>query len=277
MTTSKIFLCIAMLVIAGVSNAQESPDYLTEYSSLNWTAGPGTFELTPRATIELPQGFDRLDDSDTKKLMELYENPSYGGEYYVGPEDSRWFAVFSYEHTGHVKDDDEIDADALLKSIRSSTEVGNRERSKRGWSEMQIVDWQYRPFYNENTNRLSWAVLAESEGQEIVNFNTRLLGRTGVISATLVAEPANLDASIDEFESLLEGFQYNSGDTYAEYRSGDKLATYGLAALVTGGAAAAVAKGAGKGLFKAIGIGLLALFAAISGRLKKLFSRNKSV
>jgi uncharacterized membrane-anchored protein len=260
-----------------ISVAQESSDFLEQYSSLNWTSGPGAFDVTSHAKITLPADYDRLGASDTKKLMELMQNPSAGDEYYVGPEDSRWFAIFSYEDTGHIQDDEEIDAAALLKSLRAGTEIGNRERRRRGWAEMSIVGWQYEPYYDEDTNRLSWAVLAESEGIPIVNFNTRLLGRTGVISATLVADPETLDSSIAEFKSILGGFQYNSGETYAEYRPGDKLATYGLAALVTGGAAAAVAKGAGKGLFKAIGVAILALFAAIWGGVKKAFSRKNSV
>lgn len=277
MATSKLLLFTALVSITNISAAQESTDAQEIYSSLNFTAGPGTFDVTPRATIALSADYDRLDASDTKKMMELMENPSDGSEYYVAPVDGRWFSIFSYENTGHVKDDEEIDADNLLDSLREGTKIGNQERARRGWGEIQIVGWQYRPSYNDNTNRLSWAVLFESDGEGIVNYNTRLLGRTGVISATLVAEPAVLDASVAEFENLLNGFQYKTGDNYAEYRAGDKLATYGLAALVTGGAAAAVAKGAGKGLFKAIGLGLLASFAFVGGAIKKMFSRNKRV
>ena len=276
MTATKLALCSVILLAASISIAQQSTDTDALFQSLSWGPGPDTYDLTRRATITLPSGFDRLDASDTKTLMEFYQNPTAGDEYYVAPEDMRWFSVFSYEQTGHVKDNEEIDADALLKSIRMGTDSGNRERRKRGWAEMHIVGWQYKPFYDENTNRLSWAILGESEGQEVVNFNTRLLGRTGVISATLVAEPALLDASIKEFENLLSGFQYNIGDAYAEYRPGDKLATYGLAALVTGGAAAAVAKGAGKGLFKAIGLGIVALFAFVGSAIKRLFSSRTS-
>ncbi|MEM9333806.1 MAG: DUF2167 domain-containing protein [Pseudomonadota bacterium] len=185
--------------------------------------------------------------------------------------DERWFALFSYEDTGHVEDDEDIDADALLDSIRAGTEVGNEERRRRGWAEMNIVGWQSKPAYSDQTNRLSWAILAESAGEEIVNYNTRLLGRTGVISAVLVAEPAILDTSIAEFETLLEGFAYNPGQTYAEYKPGDKLATYGLAALVTGGAAVAVTKGLNSGTLKAIGLAILAGFAFLWGRIKRLF------
>ena len=273
----KYVLATAVLFATTLATAQEQSEAEAIYASLNWAAGPGTFDVTKKASIDLPAGYDRLSASDTKKLMELMENPSSGNEYYVGPEDGRWFAVFSYEDTGHVKDDEEIDADDLLDSIKEGTKYGNKERRDRGWAEMHIIGWEHEPRYSTSTNRLSWAILAESEGYEIVNYNTRLLGRTGVISATLVAEPEILTTSIGEFEYLLDGFSYKPGDLYAEYKEGDKLATYGLAALVTGGAAAAVAKGAGKGLFKAIGLGILAFFAALGKFFKGIFSRKQSV
>jgi len=275
MTTSRLLIASAILMFADAALPQDMTEAERIYSSLKWSTGPGTYDVTGRAEIDLPEGYDRLGPGDTKKLMELYENPSSGSEYYVGPEDARWFAVFSYDDTGHIKDDEEIDPEALLDSIREGTEQGNAERRRRGWAEMDIVGWSYEPFYSDRTNRLSWAILAESEGARIVNYNTRLLGRTGVISAVLVADPEILDDSVDEFETLLEGFHYKPGDTYAEYRSGDKLATYGLAALVTGGAAAAVAKGAGKGLFKFIGVGILALIAFFRNAFRRIFSSKK--
>jgi uncharacterized membrane-anchored protein len=270
-----LFTFLFLAAISEASLAQEQNEALQIYQSLNWQAGPGNYDVTSKANIDLPEGYDRLDAADTKTLMELYENPSSGDEYYIGPVDGRWFSVFSYEDTGHISDDEEIDPDDLLASLKEGTKASNEERRRRGWAELHIVGWQYEPSYSNVTNRLSWAVLGESEGEKVVNYNTRLLGKTGVTSATLVAAPEILESSVAEFEELLDQFRYNSGETYAEYREGDKLATYGLAALVTGGATAAVAKGAGKGLFKAIGVGIIAFFAFLWTGLKRIFSRKK--
>jgi uncharacterized membrane-anchored protein len=127
----------------------------------------------------------------------------------------------------------------------------------------------------QDSNRHAWAVRAESDGETIVNYNTRLLGRKGVMSAVLVADPETLDASVQEFKQLLTSFNYDQDHRYAEYLPGDKVAAYGLAALVTGGAAAAVAKsGAGKGLFKLIGVGVIALFAFFSRSVSRIFKRS---
>lgn len=73
----------------------------------------------------------------------------------------------------------------------------------------------------------------------------------------------------------MTGFKFNQGETYAEFRQGDKVATYGLVGLVAGGAAFAAGKA---GLFAKLGVvfakfykfiiaGVLALFVGI----KKLF------
>ena len=75
----------------------------------------------------------------------------------------------------------------------------------------------------------------------------------------------------------MEGFSYKSGKTYAEFRSGDKVAEYGLAALVAGGAGAAAVK---LGLFAWLakifaksGKAVVALLVGAAAGLKALFSR----
>ena len=277
--TSRIISGAIALLIAVAASAQEAAE--TEavsegqriYNSLNFEQGPGLFDVTSRAAIQLPEGYDRLNPSDTAKLMELYGNITTTEEWYVAPTDQSWFAVFSYEDSGYIKDDEEIDSGDLLRSVREGTEAANAERRRLGWAELNIVGREFEPRYSDTTNRLSWAILAESEGSEIINYNTRLLGRTGVMSAVLVADAENLDATVSEFENLLTGFSYKPGNLYSEYREGDKLAKYGLAALVTGGAAVAVAKS--KGFIKLIIGGIVAFFAFFGNMFKRLFSRNR--
>ena len=81
-----------------------------------------------------------------------------------------------------------------------------------------------------------------STGGVSINYNTRLLGRRGVMEVVLVVGPDQLEATLPLFKGLLKSFAFKEGERYAEYREGDKLAEYGLAALVTGGAVAVAAK-----------------------------------
>jgi len=68
----------------------------------------------------------------------------------------------------------------------------------------------------------------------VVNYNTRLLGRKGVMEVSLVVDPEKLSATMPAYQALLKDYDFKQGERYAEFRQGDKIAKYGLAALVTG-------------------------------------------
>jgi uncharacterized membrane-anchored protein len=62
------------------------------------------------------------------------------------------------------------------------------------------------------------------------------------MEVVLIVPPDNLSTILPKFRDLLKEYDYKSGQSYAEYKSGDKIAKYGLAALITGGAVAVAAK-----------------------------------
>ncbi|MDH4259291.1 MAG: DUF2167 domain-containing protein, partial [Gammaproteobacteria bacterium] len=222
-------------------------------AKLDWIIGPTDVKVGKKATLSVPEGFMFLHPKETAKFQEIVQNPTSGRESLIAPDDLRWFGLFEFEDIGYVKDDEEIDADAVLDSVREGTKQANEERKKRGWAPLQITGWHFKPRYDSATQRLEWAIAAESEGEPVVNINTRLLGRRGVTSATLVATPDTLDAAFAEFKDVLEGFQYVAGERYADVQEGDHMAEYGLAALIAGGGAAVAAKsGLLKGLWKFI-------------------------
>ena len=138
---------------------------------------------------------------------------------------------------------------------------------------MTILGWETPPRYNELTHNLEWAVRAESDGEPVVNHNTRLLGRGGVMEVTLVVNPELLAETLPKFKTMLEGFQYKQGNKYAEFRAGDKTAAYGLTGLIVGGGTAVLVK---TGAFKWIWKGLVAAGLAIAALVRKLFSRRSA-
>jgi uncharacterized membrane-anchored protein len=263
--------CLSFGSIANETGTAEDQQVKQAFESLNWITS-GKAPIAGTAEFAVPEGYGFLNPPDTKKLMELMQNPSSGREYFFSPQGMPWFAVLEYEQTGYIKDDEKIDPDALLESIRRGTEASNKERQSRGWNALTIVGWKFAPRYDASTKRLEWAIDARSsDGGSVVNYNTRILGRHGVTSATLVASPEQLDQAVKEFNVAIHNFNYVDGERYDEYKQGDKVAEYGLAALVTGGAAAvAVKSGAAKWIWKAIvGLGI----AAFAG-LKALFGRK---
>lgn len=251
--------------------------------SLPWKIGPTDVKLGNKATIKVPDGYAFLDPAGSRSLNEILHNPpADGDEYTLAPKSLAWIAFFSYEDIGYVKDDEKLDPDAILKSPREGTEESNKERRSRGWDELNILGWSAKPEYDAQIKSLAWSILAEDvqSHDQIVNYNTRLLGRRGVMDVVVVTAPEKLAASISDFKSTLPGFQYAPGENYAEYRAGDRVAEYGLAALITGGVLAVAAK---KGLFTIIGGFLVAAwkfvligFAAVAAWVKKLFQKKQA-
>jgi len=276
-------LCVCALIVVGQSRKRPKPSpspvdtfSWENFDGVNWQKGPAVGDLGTTAQVKVPQGYLFADAKDTRTIMEANHNPITGREMgFVAAAGEEWFAVFEFDDVGYVKDDekDSLDANALLQSIKDGTAAGNQERIKRGWPTMTILGWETPPRYNELTHNLEWAIKAESSGAPVVNHNTRVLGRGGVMEVTLVTDPALLAETLPKFKTMLEGFQFKQGHQYAEFRKGDKTAAYGLTGLIVGGGTAALVKtGAFKWLWKVLAAGA----AGVAALVKKLFSRNKN-
>jgi uncharacterized membrane-anchored protein len=277
--TIRLVLAVAFALAVSVS-AQES-----EGPAINWVPGPTKAELGDGlATIEVPEGYLFADKAETKKIMALTGNPPSDLEVgLIAPADEAksWFLVFEYEEVGYVKDDDkdEIDADAILTSIREGTEAANEEREKMGSDPIEIVGWFEKPHYDSNSHNLVWAIEGKSKEDGLVNYDVRLLGRRGYVSATLVTDPKALATDLPHVQALLGGFSFNQGNRYAEWKAGDKVAEYGLTALVAGGVGAAAMKlglFAQLGKFLAKGWKLVVVgFAGLGALVKRLFGKKE--
>jgi uncharacterized membrane-anchored protein len=91
------------------------------------------------------------------------------------------------------------------------------------------------------------------------------------MKVTLVTDPAGFKAAETETERILAGdFSYVAGQRYAEFKAGDKIAAYGLSALVLGGAGVMAAK---SGLLAKMWKLLVAALVAIAAAAKKLWNR----
>jgi uncharacterized membrane-anchored protein len=237
--------------------------------NLNWIRGPQTVTVFDVASITVPPGYVFLNPEDTQKFNTLSQNPSSGTEYLLAPEDLRWASFLSFRPDGYVKDDERIDAASILDSIKRGTRASNKERRKRGWPEMTIIGWKRPPSYDSQTKRLEWAINAATDHSSVINFNTRILGRRGVTSVVLVVDPERLDTAVGEFKASLGTYTYSSSERYAAFRPGDRIAQYGLGALVTGGIAAAAVK---TGFWKSIGVFLAAGWKLVAAALAGFFA-----
>lgn len=255
-----------------------------ELLAIPWQRGPVKGLLGDIAEIDVPEGFMFVDGAGTRKFLELNENLTNGQELgMVASADFGWFVAFEFSDIGYVKDDEkgDLDADAILSSLREGNEAGNRMKKSRGWRTLTLLGWAEPPKYNEATQNLEWAPRFEDDLDKSVAINhfIRVLGREGVMEVSLVTSPEDYATTLPATRQLLSSFTFKAGKKYSEYRQGDKIAAIGLTGLIVGGGVAAAAK---SGLIGTLGKvfakgakALVLLGAAAAAGIAKLFGRKK--
>ena len=213
------------------------------------TAGPAKVALGKVAEYDLPAGQHFVGTDSLDLFFKLTKNMRGGSEVGVVVADANWMMFFDYDEVGYVKDDDKdkLDADKLMQSMLEGQARSNATRKEQGWDEMKFVGWAATPHYDERTHNLKWALKLTSSSDNYkevwINESIRLLGRGGYMNVILVADPERFESVSQEAGTLLaSNFSYSSGQKYAEWKQGDKVAAYGLSALVLGGGAVAAAK-----------------------------------
>jgi len=251
--------------------------------------GPSRVPLGHELTLDLPDGFFFLAKKDADEMMRRSGNqddPSLVGV--VLKPDSSWLVTISFDAEGYIKDEEgeKLDADEILKAITEGTEEANKYRVEHGFKPMHVDGWSEPPHYDRKTHHLIWAVSGSDADGTSINYNTRILGRRGYASLNLIDAPEKLAQSKLEAATLLGVTHFDAGARYEDFnQKSDKVAEYGLAALVAGGAGAAALKLAKVGLLAKFGGKILALLIAgkkalvaaliaIGAWAKKLFGKK---
>ncbi|WP_460833532.1 DUF2167 domain-containing protein [Lysobacter humi (ex Lee et al. 2017)] len=219
-----------------------------------------------KATIQLGSDFRYLEKADARRVLEeLWGNPP--DDEVIGlvvprepalEDDASWAVVVTHSTDGHVSDEDaaEIDYEAMLADMKSEASAENEARAEAGYEKVELVGWAVPPRYDAATKKLHWAKELAFEGSKgnTLNYDIRVLGREGYLSLNAVARMADLERVRGGMATLIPRVEFEPGARYADFNeSTDKVAAYGLAALVGGGLAAKT------GLFAKLGVLLLGL------------------
>lgn len=279
MSPHRLALSLSLLLVPlAPALAQSSGE--DAFGKIPWKPGPVLGDLGGEAQVAVPDDCTFTGADGTRQFMELNQNPVSDRERgtvlcrivdAAGETAATWFAVFEFDPSGYVKDDEKesLDGDAILASLKEGNEYGNQERKKRGWEAIYLDGWQHAPYYDEQTKNLTWATRLHGEDDSpVLNHSVRLLGRGGVMSVDLVVSPEHYEQALPAFNAIVGDFRYKTGHTYAEWRDGDKIASYGLTALVAGGTGAVLAK---TGLLQKFGKAILAALAAGVAAVRKFF------
>lgn len=263
----------ALLLLAANVLAQETEQApAADPDAAAWKAasdamlrGPQTITLRDQASLALPEGYGFVPRKEAVVVMTAMGNQT--DERFLGLifplSDQHWFVTVDFEPSGYIKDDEarEWDADGLLENLKDGTDEGNKQREQMGIAPIKVTRWIETPNYDAALHHLVWsAELRLKNGEDPdpgVNYNTYVLGRAGYISMCLVTAVSSVEAEKPAAKQLLAAVSFNDGKRYTDFNaSTDKVAAYGLAALVGG---IAVKK-----------LGLLAVAAAFLAKFAKL-------
>jgi uncharacterized membrane-anchored protein len=223
------------------------------------------------ATLSLNDGFRYLDPAGTETLLTgIWGNPSTQGRALgtIVPKDfdpfsdSAWCVLVEFSEDGYVSDSDaeKINYDDLLASMKKDTLSANEERRKNGYPPVELIGWAVPPRYDSGTHKFYWAKelhFGEGQSENTLNYNIRVLGRRGVLNLNVIGSMKQLPLVQSATPDILAMVNFNPGNAYTDYKPGtDKLASYGLAALVAGGIATKM------GFFK-WAVGLLIAFKKV--------------
>lgn len=247
-------LCLSLSATLPVIThaAEEAPKMTAQQFLSSLTFREGKVQLPGDiATLDLPPTFRYLDPADAGKLLsEGWGNPP--GAKTLGmivPADvnllsaAGWGVVVTYDKDGHVKDDDadKINYADLLKDIQEGMIENNKVRKEQGYAPMTLVGWAEQPSYDKSQHKLYWAKELQTEGdnENGLNYNIRVLGREGVLVLNAVSGMNQIAQVKTEMKKVTAFTDFTPGNRYTDFNAGtDKVAEYGIAALVAGGVAA---------------------------------------
>jgi uncharacterized membrane-anchored protein len=249
-------LCCALMISAAGAQSGTQPtaqeaafEAALKAAQAVKTVGPADAPIKDQAVLKVQPGHVFFPAPQAAALVQAMGNST--DDSFVGlivpATEGDWMMAVRYEPSGYIQDGDAKDwkADELLESIRAGTEEANKERAKHGFNQLEVLGWAEAPAYDPATHRLVWALKARDKGANAgpadalgVNYNTYALGRDGYVSVNLVTRLSDLPAQKPLAHAVLANLEFNPGKRYADFNaSTDRVAEYGLGALVAGVAA----------------------------------------
>lgn len=286
--SSTVFFCQALTCQQGEPGQDPQPEAAAQEPSFadhlaRFNPVTGTVKIGMWAEVDLTEGWSFLQSSDARRYLQAMGNPDdpdvLGVALPPDAEQSYMFAVFSYADDGHVEDE-EPDYDELLVTMKEQTVEGSKARKRAGMQGVTLLGWAEPPHYDKAQHKLYWAKSLQFEGEEelTLNYNVRVLGRTGHLEINGVGSIDQLPLVAAHCKTLLDVTEFVEGQRYSDFDPAyDKVAAYGIGGLIAGKVALKT------GLFAKLGLLLVKFLkplligvALLGGLLWKVFAGRKA-
>jgi len=169
------------------------------------TGGPHDVALIDQALLKLPAGFFFIPTAEGARVLRALGNV-VNEQTLLGvvvgtrrKDDGWWWSATSRKATSRTDDARIWNADELLNDLKADADVTNKDRSARGFPQMEVVGWVEPPSYDAASHHLVWSALSKikdepDEATKSVNYNTYALGRDGYFSLNLLSDSNRINA-----------------------------------------------------------------------------------
>ena len=201
--------------------------------------------LGGRAEIHLGDKFEYLNAADSRKvIVDLLHNPPDVGDHtgILVPKGwardasaPDWFAVLDWKEDGYIKDGeyDSINFDEMLSQLKESSKQASAERVQQGYSKLILTGWAQPPHYDKTTHKLFWAKAFDCDAPvQQLDYDINVLGRAGVLKVSIVSIMPLLAQIQAQAPTILSAIEFTPNNRYSDYKSGDKVAAYGIGGLI---------------------------------------------
>jgi uncharacterized membrane-anchored protein len=246
-----------------------------EVAKMHWARGTQKLAQS-HGTFTVPRGGTMVSGAEAVRVDNIINGTSdTSTEGFV--EFPHRSLYLSYTGEGFVSADDwkDVNADDLLKNIRDSTDQANEQRTKNGLSAVYIDGWVQKPAFDAARKSVRWVTRAHDDRGSLVNAVALQLGRHGYERFTLVSNGRDPVGDAALLAGAVNAYRFDKGFRFSDYMPGDKVAGYGIAALVGTAAGATIAKTVGFGaillLIKKFFLVFVALGLGAFRYLKRMF------
>jgi uncharacterized membrane-anchored protein len=190
-----------------------------------WATGPQQLSLGDYAYIDIPANYRMTDAHGARIILDSLNNPVPDNLIGIlGDTAGKWWAVMEYSPKGFVKDAEQINSAAVLKSLQSEMQANGQAKAS--------LDWQSAPVYDPQMHSLSWSLQVQNASKKELSQTVVLLGRSGFVKITSYQPDPNASASA--LKQLAASINFKDGERYADFQSGDQVARMGLSDLIVG-------------------------------------------
>lgn len=277
-----LFFMTHTQIVYAVQTKSPTPDQqLFETIFQSGTKGPEKISLSDQAILDLPKHYVFIpaqEAADLFRLMHNEPNPDLLGIIMSDDPGQIWYISIYFYKDGYISDDDAktFNSDKFLTSIKKHNDERNKIREEEGRSPVEILGWIEPPTYVASHHKTFYSISAKSDNVKYVNYHQLALGREGYFALSLISDNNTIEQSKSDAHAILSALHYVNGKRYEDFEQGiDRVAEYGLGALIAGVAAKKLGLLALAGAFIIkIWKFLIIIPVLLWSAIKKFFKRN---